>query len=82
MTIQFTESAVESAALAWLESLGWQVKHGPEIAPGDLLAERTDYDEVVVLKLRVQNPRCSNPLGEIWVKDAEWVLKERKYECV
>ena len=31
-----TESVVEDAALAWLESLGWQVMHGPEIAPGDV----------------------------------------------
>jgi hypothetical protein len=31
----FTESVVEDAALAWLESLGYAVKHGPEIAPGN-----------------------------------------------
>jgi type I restriction enzyme, R subunit len=35
-----TESVVESAALTWLESLGWTVKHGPEIAPGELAAEQ------------------------------------------
>ena len=28
----FTESVVEESALAWLESLGFTVKHGPEIA--------------------------------------------------
>ena len=40
----FTESVVEDAALAWLESLGYAVKHGPEIAPGELFAngETTD----------------------------------------
>ena len=27
------ESIVEDVALAWLESLGYAVKHGPEIAP-------------------------------------------------
>ena len=43
----FTESVVEDAALAWLESLGYAVKHVPEIAPGELLTERTDYGEVV-----------------------------------
>jgi len=32
----FSESVVESAALAWLESLGYTIKHGPEIAPGEL----------------------------------------------
>jgi type I restriction enzyme R subunit len=29
------ESHIEEAALAWLESLGWAVVHGPEIAPGE-----------------------------------------------
>ena len=33
MTAPFTESVVEQAALAWLESIGWQVAHGPDIAP-------------------------------------------------
>ena len=28
----FTESIVEDAALAWLKSLGYAVKHEPEIA--------------------------------------------------
>ena len=36
----FAESVVEDATLAWLESLGYAVKHGPEIAPGELFAER------------------------------------------
>jgi hypothetical protein len=27
----FTESVVEEAALAWLENLGYAIKHGPEI---------------------------------------------------
>ncbi len=28
-----TEADVEVAALEWLEGLGWQVAHGPDIAP-------------------------------------------------
>jgi type I restriction enzyme, R subunit len=51
----FTESVVEEAALAWLESLGWAVKHGWDISPdGDALAltlfqrERGSYSEVVL----------------------------------
>jgi len=36
----FTESVVEDAALAWLESLGYAIKHGPEIAPVAPVAER------------------------------------------
>ena len=42
----FTESIVEDAALAWLEGLGWTVKHGPEIAPDTPGAERRDYAQV------------------------------------
>ena len=37
----FTESVVEDAARAWLESLGYAIKHGPEIAPGNFPNERT-----------------------------------------
>ena len=43
-----TEADVEHAALAWLESLGWQVAHGPEIAPDTPNSERVDYDQVVL----------------------------------
>lgn len=32
MTGRFTESTVEETALAWLEAIGWQVAHGPDIA--------------------------------------------------
>ena len=31
----FTESTVEEAALAWLDGMGWAVKNGAEIAPGE-----------------------------------------------
>jgi type I restriction enzyme R subunit len=45
----FVESEVEEAALAWLETVGWTIAHGPEIAPGALTSERTDYGEVVLV---------------------------------
>jgi type I restriction enzyme R subunit len=37
-----TESIVEQAALAWLESLGYAVLHGPDIAVGGATPERSD----------------------------------------
>ncbi|GIW56658.1 MAG: hypothetical protein KatS3mg082_3062 [Nitrospiraceae bacterium] len=46
--ITFTESTVESAALAWLALLGWEVRHGGEIAPGEPFAERRDYGQVIL----------------------------------
>lgn len=42
------ESDLEETALDWIRSLGWQVKHGQEIAPDGLFAERADYREVVL----------------------------------
>ncbi len=42
------ESVVEAAALDWLRELGWQVAHGPDIAPDTTAAERAGYDEVVL----------------------------------
>ena len=50
MAAAFSESVVELAAMAWLESLGWQVKNGAEIAPGEPVAERSDYSEVVLTR--------------------------------
>ena len=42
------ESLVEEAALAWLKGLGFAIARGPEIAPGERLAERRDFGEVVL----------------------------------
>jgi type I restriction enzyme R subunit len=43
-----TESVVESVALPWLNLLGWTVNHGPEIALGELAAERADFGQAVL----------------------------------
>ena len=67
----FTESVVEDAALAWLESLGYTVKHGPEIAPGELFAERADYGQVVLAeRLRQALVRLNPTLPAEAVDDA------------
>ena len=48
--MRFSESVVEDAALAWLESLGYAVLYGPDIAAGLPGAERSDpnYRDVVL----------------------------------
>ena len=43
-----TEADVEQAALVWLAALGWQVAHGPDVAPDTPGAERNDYGQVVL----------------------------------
>ena len=37
------ENTVEQAALSWLAGLGWDVAHGPDIAPDGPSPERDDY---------------------------------------
>ena len=49
-----TEADAEDAALGWLEDLGWQTVHGPDIAPDTAGAERADYRHVV-LELRLRD---------------------------
>jgi len=66
-----TESTVESAALAWLSELGWQVKHGPDIAPDTPAAERRDYGEVVLAqRLRDALARLNPTLPAEALEDA------------
>ncbi|WP_373530934.1 type I restriction endonuclease subunit R [Vampirovibrio sp.] len=43
--MNFTESVVEDASLAWLEELGYEVVFGPNIAPSEMWAERDDYKQ-------------------------------------
>jgi len=64
---RIAESDVEEAALAWLESLGYAVKHGPDIAPGELDAEREDYDQVVLAnRLRLALEHLNPDLPPPW----------------
>ena len=43
-----TEADAEDATLGWLVGLGWQIAHGPDIAPDTPGAERADYGQVVL----------------------------------
>ena len=46
----FTKSIVEDATLAWLEALGYEVLHGPDIVAGEPGAERSgpNYRDVLL----------------------------------
>ncbi|MEK7761394.1 MAG: type I restriction endonuclease, partial [Nitrospirota bacterium] len=73
MTAAFTESVVEDAALAWLESLGYSVIHGPDMAFGELAAERNDpnYRDVVLeRRLRQSLVRLNPDLPPKAIEDA------------
>lgn len=45
---KITESTAEEAALSWLNELGYSILNGPDIAPSELLAERTGYGDVIL----------------------------------
>ncbi len=69
----FTESVVEDAALAWLEALGYEVLHGPEIAAGEPGAERSDpnYRDVLLeRRLRQALVRLNPNLPPEAIEDA------------
>src|SRR2546430_1738636 len=52
--MSFAESVVEDAALSWFGELQYALLHGPEIAPGELAAERAGFGEVLLAqRLRV-----------------------------
>jgi len=68
---RLTESIVEDAALSWLEGIGWRVLYGPEIAPGELAAERSDYSEVLLAqRLRDALARLNPTLPTEALEDA------------
>lgn len=68
---RITESIVEKAALSWLERLGYSTLHGPDIAPGELFAERTSYGDVV-LESRVRSAlaRINPTISQEAIEDA------------
>ena len=43
------ESNFEEAALEWFGELGYAVGHGPQLAPGEVAAERESCSEVVLV---------------------------------
>ena len=69
--MNFSESVVEDAALAWLESLGYTIKHGPEIGPEEIFAERADYGQVLLAgRLRQALARLNPQLPAEAIDDA------------
>ncbi len=70
MTKTITESIVEDAALAWLKPLGYTTLQGPDIAVGELAAERTDPTfRDVILEGRLRQA-LARPLPSETLEDA------------
>ena len=75
------ESGVEEVCLEYFADLGWQVLHGPDIAPGEPAAERSSYRDVLLEgRLREAVGRL-NP--QLMVEDvSEVVAAVRRAESV
>ena len=66
-----TEADVEQTALDWLSALGWQVAHGPDIAPDTPGAERDEYGQVMLeARLRDALARLNPDLPVSALEDA------------
>jgi hypothetical protein len=72
LTSAFTESAVESADLAWLAASGYAMLYGQNIAAGERAAERSNpgccnsapYDRCELLRnVAKSTPRLSYRIG-------------------
>jgi len=67
----FTESVLEEAVLEYLGSLNWDILFGPEIAPGEPGAERSDYRDVLLTgRLRAALERLNPSLPAEAVEEA------------
>ncbi len=48
MNAAFLEADLEQLAVRRLEELGWETSYGPDVAPGEAQAERSDYRETTL----------------------------------
>lgn len=68
---RISESTAEEAALNWLGELGYSILNGPDIAPGELLAERTGYGEAILSdRLRSALARINSNIPQEAIEDA------------
>lgn len=75
MTTKLIEDTIEEAALEWLGEVGYSYLPGPEIAPGESMAERESYHDVVLGERLSASLRCLNPtLPAEALDDAQRIL--------
>ena len=61
MTVSLNESTVEDATQSWFGELGYTVRHGPHLAPGEPAAERDSFGDVVLVARLREAIRRLNP---------------------
>jgi type I restriction enzyme R subunit len=71
LTDAFAESTVEEATLEIFEGLGYTIVQGPDIAPGELFAERASYSDVLLVKrLKEALTRINSKIPAEAIEDA------------
>ncbi len=69
--MSLNESIVEDAALEWFGELGYDIGHGPHIAPGERAAERDSFGDVVLTRrLQAAIKRLNPDIPEAAREDA------------
>lgn len=66
---KLTESTIENWAIELLQAQGYTYLYGPDIAPESATAERTRYDEVVLVERLRAAVRRINPLIPMAAQD-------------
>jgi type I restriction enzyme, R subunit len=61
MSKAFVESTVEDATLELFADLGYGILHGPDIAPGEMFAERKEHSDVVLVGRLRESLKRINP---------------------
>lgn len=75
------EEQLEQLCLQWFEDIGWEVSHGPDLAPDGPAAERSDYRQVLLLgDLQAALGRLNPHLPQSAIEDA--VERLRKPESL
>ena len=59
--MSLNQSIVEGTVLTWFGKLGYAAGHGPQLAPGELAAERDSFGEVVLVGRLREAIRRLNP---------------------
>jgi len=71
MSMTFTESTIEQAALDWFEGLHYQVAFGPDLAFDGSTPERENYQDVVLAsRLQVALHRINSTLPDEVIQEA------------
>lgn len=66
-----TEDQLEKICLGWFSEAGWQIAHGPTIAPDGETPERSDYRQVILRgRLQTAAERLNPQIPKITIEDA------------